>query len=253
MSWYDGDWKRRSAIIIDNHSGASQIDVEAVIPTDWPTFWDNVLSSGDDVRVTLSDGFTLADYQLNSWNYANKTGKIQINDMAASSTTAAVVAYVYWDNAAAASAAGSFTVSAPKTGYIENQSPGSGSSPIIRCRPETPGASNPRTEISKASAEEIHVWWDLRRVLARRAIPYENSNNHEGVDTVTYDVLTGNQSQAAMIDLSSIRQVGSYIRTTIKFGSSDSNYLAKLTVTTDLGRVLDFRCTVRVKDVAEPT
>ena len=39
---------------------------------------------------------------------------------------------------------------------------------------------------------------------------------------------------------------------TIKGGASGTNYVAILTVVTTEGRVLDFRCAVRVNDVTEP-
>jgi len=251
-SWYDKDFSHRASILVDNHGGSNPCDVEVVIPIDFPEFWDVVDSSGNDVYVTLPDGFNLATFKLASWDYAANTGTIHIDNAVASSTAAGLAFYVYWGKANAASAQTAFQVSSAKTGYIETGLPGSGSAPVIACRPEEIGATNPRTQIAKASTEDVYIWWDLSRVLARRRVPYNNRKSLEGVDNVRYQVQAGGQAQASMSDNTSIRKIGNAIRTTIKGGASGSNYVAILTVVTTTGRVLDFRCTIRVGDVTEP-
>ena len=254
MSWYDSDFSHRAAISINNHGGSNPCDVLVALPSDWPEFWDVVLSSGNDVYVTLSDGITLASYKLDNWDYAAKTANIHIDNFQASSTAAALTMWVYWGKAGASSGQTAFTLGgSPKSRIIELQTPGSGSSPVVTCRPELPGATNPRSEISKASTEDIFVWWDLSRVFARRKIPYQNRRTLESVDNARYLVQAQGSAVTSMSDNASIRQVGSFVRTTIKGGSSGTNYVAILTVVTDAGRVLDFRCTVRVNDVTEPS
>ena len=251
-SWYDKDFSHRASILVDNHGGSNPCDVEVVIPIDFPEFWDVVDSSGNDVYVTLPDVFNLATFKLASWDYAANTGTIHIDNAVASSTAAGLAFYVYWGKANASSAQTAFTVSSAKTGYIETGLPGSGSAPVIACRPEEIGATNPRTQIAKASTEDVYIWWDLSRVLARRRVPYNNRKSLEGVDNVRYQVQAGGQAQASMSDNTSIRKIGNAIRTTIKGGASGTNYVAILTVVTTTGRILDFRCTIRVGDVTEP-
>ena len=251
-SWYDKDFSHRASILVDNHGGSNPCDVEVVIPIDFPEFWDVVDSSGNDVYVTLPDGFNLATFKLASWDYAANTGTIHIDNAVASSTAAGLAFYVYWGKANASSAQTAFTVSSAKPGYIETGLPGSGSAPVIACRPEEIGATNPRTQIAKASTEDVYIWWDLSRVLARRRVPYNNRKSLEGVDNVRYQVQAGGQAQASMSDNTSIRKIGNAIRTTIKGGASGTNYVAILTVVTTTGRILDFRCTIRVGDVTEP-
>jgi len=251
-SWYDKDFSHRASILVDNHGGSNPCDIEVVIPIDFPEFWDVVQSSGNDVYVTLADGFNLATWKLASWDYAANTGTIHIDNAVASSTAAGLAFYVYWGKATASSGQTAFTVSSPKTGYIETGIPGSGSSPVIHCRPEQVGATTPRTQIAKASTEDIFVYWDLTPVLARRRVRYNNRKGLEGVDNVRYQVQASGQTQASMSDNTSIRKIGNAIRTTIKGGASGTNYVAILTVVTTEGRVLDFRCAVRVNDVTEP-
>ena len=239
MSWYSSDFSHREAISVDNHGGSNPCDIEVVIPIDWPEFWDVVQASGNDVYVTRDDGINTVSFKLDSWNYAAKTGNIHIDNFTASST--------------ASSAQTALTVSNPKTGFIETHQPGTGSSPVIPCQPEAPGATNPRAEVSKASTEDIFIWWDLSRVLARRDFPYQNRRNLEEIQNVRYLVQQQGSTISGMSDNTSIRQVGNLVRTTIKGGSSGTNAVAILTVVTDAGRVLDFRCTIRVNDVTEPT
>ena len=254
MYWYSSDFSHRAAIIIDNHGGSNTIEATVPIPEEWPEFWDLVLSSGNDVVVTNADGVTVAAYKLASWDYAANTGTIEIDAFGASSSAAGIACWVYWGKTGASSQQTAFTHSTtPKTGTIQIAVPGSGSSPVVSCRPEPPGATSPRTEIAKASGEDIHVWWDLSRVLARRSVPYQNTRHLEEVDNVRYTVESQGSAVTSMSDNASICQVGSFIRTTVKGGSSGSNYVAILTVITDSTRVLDFRCAVRVNDVTEPT
>ena len=253
MSWYSSYFSHREAISVDNHGGSNPCDIEVVIPIDWPEFWDVVQSSGNDVYVTRDDGINTVSFKLDSFNYSAKTGNIHIDNFTASSTAAALTLWVYWGNPTASSAQTAFTVSNPKTGFIETHQPGTGSSPVIPCQPEAPGATNPRAEVSKASTEDIFIWWDLSRVLARRDFPYQNRRNLEEIQNVRYLVQQQGSTISGMSDNTSIRQVGNFVRTTIKGGSSGSNAVAILTVVTDAGRVLDFRCTIRVNDVTEPT
>jgi hypothetical protein len=254
MSWYSSDYSHRAAVSVNNHGGTNTIEVSIVIPSEWPEFWDLVLSSGNDVVVTEGNGTTVTTYKLASWDYAAKTGTIHVDNLGASSTGAALTLWVYWGKTGASSQQSSFTHSTtPKTGTIQIAVPGSGSSPIVSCRPEPPGATSPRTEIAKASGEDIHVWWDLSRVLSRRRIPYQNTRHLEEVDNVRYTVESQGSAVTSMSDNASICQVGDFIRTTIKGGSSGTNYVAILTVITDETRVLDFRCAIRVSDVTEPT
>lgn len=256
MSWYDADWSHRAPIMIDNFAGVAQTDVTIAVPSDFPRFWENVdtANSGADIRVTDADGNTLLDFDVVSFNASTRTVTINIDNLSTSSNDAALVAWLYWGATGKTTAAVSFTPGTTKTGYIELTVPGSGTQRLVRCAPEAPGATNPRTEISKGSAEEIHLWWDLSKVLGIRSIPEQGKRFLDEVSNVTYDITAQGQAQNAMEDKGQTRMVGNgFIRTTIKGGSSGTNYLVSLVVELVSGRILDFRATVRVKDVSEPT
>jgi hypothetical protein len=254
MTWYDKDWNRRAAILVDNHAGSSQIDIDAALPSDWPNFWDNVQTNGEDVRVTDGAGTALT-YQLVSFNSTTKVGNVQVDDYSAPSSTAGVVVWIYWDNANAADAQGSFTASTPKSGYVALGQPGSGSEYVINGLPEAAGVDNSRTILSKHPDEVIHVWWNLTPSLLKRRVQNEESLLLEEVDTATYSVLNDQDvAQAGMIDTTSVRALHpGWVRTTIQAGADDTNYVAKLTVKTTELRTLTFHATVKVRTIHAPT
>lgn len=255
MSWLDSDWTRRAAISIDNHAGASQEDITLAIQSDFPEFWDNVQpAAGADIRVTAADGTTLLTYQLVGFNSTTKVCTVQVDNMPLP-TAATCVAWLYWGYTNASSAAGSFTISgSEKTGTLEVSVPGSGTEVVIPCRPEAPGATVPRAEIGKQTAEELHVWWDLSRVLVQRGKRHENSRLLEEIESVEFNVSTGGVTQTAMMDNDEDRLVHPhFIRTTVKAGTTATNYLLKMTVITTGGRTIQCLASLRVKNAAEPS
>lgn len=262
MSWMDKNWTHRAAVAVDNSAAsATQEDVTITLPSEWPEFWGNVKSAGEDVRVTDADGVTLEAYKLVSFNSTTRTGTIQVDavglvDLSLSNAAvASVMVWVYWGNAAAASTAATFTISAsPKTGHIQVGTPGSGSQRVVMARPETPGSTNPRTEVHKMSGETIHLWWNLAGALASRHIPSQGSRTFEEIHNVRYSLETAGNPVGAMAAAVDTRFAGpGWVRTTIKAGASGTNYVAILLVEFTEGRSLDFRTTIRVKDVTEPT
>lgn len=255
MSWFDDNYTHRAAVAIANGND-STVDVTIILPTDWPLFWDSVLSTGYDLRVVNSDGITALDFHRAAWNYSAKTGTINIDNATIGAVNGATVVWIYWGYASASDASSSFTLAnTAKTGTIEVGTPGGGSQLLVKAQAQSAGATSPRTEITKASAEVLFLWWDLSSVLSRRTTPHEGSRLLEEIETATYDVITGQSSTlGAMGALSSIRVVHPfYVRTTIQAGASGTNYYSKLSVTTTGGRTLDFRVGIRVKDVIEPT
>ena len=127
------------------------------MPSTYAQFWDEIQADGDDVRVTLADGVTLASYKIHGFNYSNKVVNVHVNDVTVNSADAAVVLWLYWNNASAADAASTFTIASEKDGYLEMGVPGTGSHPVIPCRGESPGATVPRYQVGKQAAEDLHL------------------------------------------------------------------------------------------------
>ena len=253
MSWFDSSWKRRAAITVNNHSGANTIDIEVSVPSTYAQFWDEIQADGDDVRVTLADGVTLATYKIDSFNYSNKVVNVHVDNVAASSADAAVVLWLYWNNASAASAVSTFTTSSAKTGYLEMGVPGTGSHPVIPCRGESPGATVPRYQVGKQAAEDLHLWFNLSGVLNKRGARFQGSQLLEEIDYFTYTQSTGGGAVNATIDTAEHRLVHPhFVRVTSKAGASGTNYVGKLTVATTEGRLINCLVGVLVQDAAEP-
>jgi len=261
VSWYSSSWTHRAPFSVDNHASAqASADVSIVLPNDWPEFWDNVQANGNDIRVTRQDGGTLEVFDLESFNATTRVGTIEVKDKSlvdldSSTAVSAVAGFIYWGNADASSGETTFTINGnAKTGSVVVGVPGSGSQRTVNCRPEAPGATSPRTEIAKISGEEIHLWWDLSGVLARRRMPFQNNAAFEEIHNVTYQVDNNGSAQAGLITTSDIRIASPFfVRTTIKAGSSGTNYVARLLVEVTGGRKLEFQCTIRVQDPVEPS
>ena len=250
MSWFDSGWSHRQALVIDNLSGAATIDATAALPADFAPFWDNVQATGNDIRVTLADGRTLATFDLDGWNHANKVGTIEIDNLSASSSDAMLVLWVYWGNGTAPAATTSFTPSTPKAGYFVPDCMPAGY--LVTAAPTRPGNAKPAQRVQKTVAEEIHVWWDLRGMLSRRNSAYNGSPLCEEIDNIALDVSTGGASQASMFDENETRVLTpGLIRTSIKGGQDNTDYTISLTVVTTEGKTLNPRALLLVRNIDE--
>lgn len=249
MSWYDTSWTRRAAIVFDNTGGASPIDGTLSLPKDFPDFWDNVLASGNDVRVTDADGFTLLTYDLDAFNTTTKVGTIEIDAYAPGSSDAMVVAWLYWGNSGAADARTVFAPAAAKTGSVETHTAGT---PVIKVQPERPGEARPRNQISKNSNETIWVWFDFADLLLKRDVAFNGSMLAEEVDYIDVRVDLAGVSQAAMVTRGITRlKHPALVRVEIKAGADGSDYTVICFLTTTLGRVLRGLAWLKVRNVDE--
>jgi hypothetical protein len=235
------------------------VDISAAIPPDWPSFWDHVDSAGNEIRITDGAGVLLT-HQIDSWNYAAKTGTIEIDNYDSPNVAAAIIIWIYWDNDSnPASGAGSFTIStspAPRTGTIEIGNPGSGSEYVINARPEPSGATNSRNILAKTASEIQHIWWNLFPILMKRRTAGAGSLLLEEMETATYTVThsDGTNTSAAMGITGSMRSLHpAWVLTPVQAGTDTANYVVALTVTTTAGRTLNFHTTIKVRDIDAPT
>lgn len=256
MTWFDKDWNRRAPVTVDLHGGSGTVDLDTAIPPDWPNFWDHVqVAAGADIRMADGAGNPLT-YKIVGWNHSTRTANVAVNNWLAPNVTRNVQAWLYWDNAAAADASTVFTPGGlAAAGIIEIGSPGTGSEGIVICRREAPGADNSRTIISKHPDDITHIWWNVMPALMKRRVANQESLLLEEVESATYEVLnTSDVAQAGMIETDKMRSLHpGWIRTTIKDGADDTNYVAKLTVGTTLARKLTFHATIKVRKIHAPT
>ena len=245
MAWFDSAWSHRLEVAV-NASGSGSFDVTITIGSALSRFWDEVLSSGADIRVTYGDGKTVGlVYQLQTWDYANKSAVIEVQAFSAGTTNAAVhQLHIYCGNAAASSGAGSFTALLPMPG-----------------RPQ-PGEATPRVIVQKSTNETITLWFDINPVLASAVRNVGGRNLYEEIAYVTLDVELGGSSQAALFDLAFIRFVGRSVRVQVKAGVVNTDYTVLFAIavatpnepvnaTTAPVRVEEHRIILRIKDPDE--
>jgi hypothetical protein len=256
MTWFDKDWNRRAPVTVDLHLGSGTVDLDIDLALAGPNFWDNVqVAAGNDIRMADGSGAPLT-YKILNWNHATRTGNVIVNNWEAPNVSRNVQAWLYWDNSNASAGGSVFTPAGlAADGIIEIGSPGTGSESIVVGRREAPGADNSRTVISKHPDDITHIWWNVLPALMKRRVAEAESLLLEEVESATYAVLnTSDVAQGGMIETNTMRSLHpGWIRTTIKDGADDTNYVAKLTVGTTLGRKLTFHATVKVRKIHAPT
>ncbi|MBI4713328.1 MAG: DUF2341 domain-containing protein, partial [Planctomycetes bacterium] len=99
-------WDNRSPIVITETSGALLTNYQVLIEIQGsnpanPNYIDfaKVLANGDDIRFTKSDGSTLLDYWIESWDDVGLTAKIWVEVDSLPASTATTI-YVYYNNPA---------------------------------------------------------------------------------------------------------------------------------------------------------
>lgn len=244
MSWLNDVWRRRIPITVDNNSGSATIDVSIVLPSAFPSFWDEVDSAGDEIRITDSDGVTLLTYQLSAWTYSSKTATIQIDNWSPASADATVVCWLYWSSTSAqGNAEGSFTATAPKTGTVIPCTPPP-ACPVILAR-GLPGNSDvPSASYSWPVGQDGPVLFDLAGVLATHIGLYNGKANDEEVSAITIESRTNGTPDGSLNTPSKTRMIEMAGRPLILMwldgGSDGTNYVDEISVTTTLGRELVF-------------
>jgi hypothetical protein len=249
MSWYDTSWRFRAPVAINNLSGASPIDISFVIPTDHP-FWDDVLSSGNDIRVTDADGRNVLAYQLATWTHASKAGVIEVDGYTPPDADSMCLIWIYWGNAGAAAASGSFTASSAKTGTMDPISVPRQN--VFTVSPNSPGATQPQNVITKGTAETVFAWLDFSSYLIKRPVQFGGSNFGEEIDSVAFQVFYGVSDETGVYDETQTRFYHpALVRLQLQAGTDGRDYTVSATVKLTSGRVVNPRILLKVKNVNE--
>lgn len=256
MSWSRSDGMSplfRVALTVDSSASAASGDVEIEIPVAFSHFWKNIDSSGNELRVTASDGESLLIYQLKAgFSKADRVGYIQIDNFAPSEAATFQI-WLYYGMEGAASKAGSFVYAASKSGYLYAGAPGA----AIRGVPQRPGDTTPREVVSKGAAEQRWVWFDLSALLQGRFSAADGFPQFEELHSVTYAVYAAGVAQAGMVDAASPRFVeGRFVQVLVKGGTTGTDYTIVVTVKTRIppitaAQVVEVRALLKVRDVQE--
>ncbi len=273
MAWLEG-YNRRALINVRTSAGSpaaghAQFDV----PDTWDDFWDAIDSSGEGVRVTRADGVKLMfdpAWGLNSttaFSKANKEGTLcfgsfDVDSVAiiGSGQNVPGVFWLYYDP----DTVDPFVTNPTITANVYDVSlvqvaPGV---PVFTAGATSPGTTTPADEVGKKTAEEVRIWWDITGLLDRSDTTANDRTEFEEWRELRFDVETGGASQASMLDLADncfAEQNGRhYAVTTVKAGTTATDYTAILTVDTTAPhlsnaarRTLEYRALVKVNDPDE--
>ena len=255
-------WSAKIAIAVDGTALGSPAnkDVEVAIPATLEAFWDNVDSSGYQIRVTSADGVTLLEWgRTGTFSKTNRTGGLKILGASGSPTWQAQVAtnilWLYVGNASIVSDAASATAtSSPLTGYLSSQAPRS----VIPVIPEPAGRTAPVNEVSIKTTEALQVWFDLSDRLGKLREPTAGSDEFEELSLVNLSGLDdgGAATVWAPTKTKVVYDGGLYIRCTLDASGLTSGdvvtALATFTTTSPEGsgdaQTIEQRLLVRVLD-----
>lgn len=274
MGWLSSNFRKRLPITVINTSGGATIDFNCTLEKDLDQFWELIDNDGEELRITLADGITLATYAVDdgsggAFDATNKLGRIRVDGVATGSTAnEALLFWLYYDTETTeGDGAGSVTITSAETGYIERGAPAWAIVTVRRPRTDT---DRPPAIFHKDSTETYHVWLDLTEALERRSLPFANRYVYEEVRRVTYRVVNNASSeQAAMVDRAGVRFVEAideqnarrkrfYVRLPLTGGADDTNYTLQASIMTVIPpsntthRTIRTGAGIKVRDLVEP-
>lgn len=249
MGWYDSNYRFRVPITVYHATGGTR-DVRITVPKSWDRFWNSIESTGYDIRVTSSDGLTLVSYMLQSFTYASRVGVIDLDNVSLAAADTNTVFWLYFEYSAAASAASVFTGASVVTGVIFPAFSAGGR--LFKYGGERPGVTKPLIDVQKLPNERVMLWIDFLSVLVSAIGGGQYHQNFDEIAQISVDVQAAASSQAAMVDQSETVLVGrTLVGAYVKAGTSGTNYVLIVKITTSEGYIYEQRAKVRVYSVAE--
>jgi hypothetical protein len=272
MAWLDENWVYRMPLTIANHSGVAAPECTLTISPQNGKFFENVLSSFNDVRLTAADGVTLLDWAFDGGtpSKTNRTCSFHIASTNHNVSTlygqaaqsASVGAFLYWGNVESNLASGAnnsvnITVNGAKVVKQSLNAPGSSDTTYtLECYSPTPDQQYPRHRIRKQVNDATYIYWDLGGCVGNLPRANQQSLRNEEiayVQTVIYDQ-DGNDTTSAMTTLNDIRLLdNSVIEMPIKAGTHEKRYIIIMTIglVDESGRIrtLDQRATLLVENL----
>ena len=255
MSWYHANSRYRVPIAIDNNGGAATIDATLTIPPDFGLFWNQVATNGHDIKVTDSNGYTELAWRRATWDHAARSGVIEINDWSPDSSSATVIAWLYFGETSPTDSSGSFSVTSAKTGSVLAGKPPPGAV-IVKAVPLAFDSAVPQTRYAWPPGQSGYVIFDITAHLARQAGPLEDHGELEEVAAVVVATRNGGQAYAGGNTPAKTR-VSQYDGRALVWmfltgGVDDNDYIDEITVTTSLGRVFLFSALRKAETAEEP-
>lgn len=249
--WYDSSWKRRHPIAVDAVTGTDSgtVDVEVPVLAEWDWFWDGVQdqTNGYDIIVCGSDGVTLLNFAYSGLNFATRTLTIQIDGLVLAGTGKMECIWLYWYKTSPSDLTSAVTITSPLDGHIEVAGPSGGY--LTSFSQEQVDATAPTVQWQKKSTETLYGWVDLSPALSLAGETYNGFFEYEGIRYVTCAEFTPGQLTVTDAGTRYTYYQGRlWVLALISAGASGTDDGVKYTITTTLGRVLDFRVGVTIDD-----
>lgn len=269
MAWMDEDWDYRMPLAGHN-TGISAPDAHVVLSAAHKHFWDNVLSTSYDIRITSGTGHITTQYERTSWDYANRAATLELFDgetlFASPGTEGIEIIWLYYGNAAASDTALAITSIIDFDFLAYPLDPRTDPSRIVVWTPQTRGQTEPPITITKGESEQILIWFDVSAMLHTAENDFEGSIVLEHIKHFWYDVLDGGVSQSAMFDFSKAQVYQTehgkgglgrmFLGCFVKAGTAGDEVTVRIlayTSVTSAGtrRVLEGRCILKIQEPAD--
>lgn len=270
MSWYDSNYRRRTAISVPNTAGSATADVDVTIPEDWDEFWDTIDTAGANLRLTGPDGRTLLTYDVDkpgggAFSKSGRSGRIRIDGAALVGTANYTsLLWLYWDpEDTVTDGSSAVTISGALDGYLELGRP---TRRAVVVQPHPPGLDRPQTLDSKSSTAAEHYWADVAAILEVYRRPVEERLCYEEIAGVLVASLDDTGAAAALhshtdtrfVEVDQGRGRRMLIRLKLSGGTNGERYTAGLVISTrtpassSAHRTITHRFGLAVVDALEP-
>jgi|GEM_PF-6580416 len=249
--WYDENWGWRRSLTVDNAADNGVRDVEWTPEDDWDDFWANLEDTTNawDVVIVDPQSGDVLDFHWNGLDVANRAGSVRIDNATIPQSVSHL--YVYWSRPSPPDQTTSFVFAEGATAHAVLDVPAAYDLVV------SVGAARdedvPADVLVKRSAEQVHFWLDLSDALRRRRSAHQGSRGFETVQTVTMTIQRNGDDENTMFTVGDLRVAdeGRMVRVPVVGGTDDEDYVAIITITTTLGRVLQPHVLVQVRDPAE--
>lgn len=262
MAWLNEVWQSRAAISM-SCNGTNPSDFNITIPPEWDDFWDVIDASGNELRVTFSDGTEVLDYDVDdgaggAFDATNRLGRIRIDGAAQPVITGTVCFWIYYKSSSTqGDGSVAVTITSARSGYIVLTVPGKDAFVWTQ---QTPGLARPRDSITKGSAEKRHVWVAVGRAFSRLFGPGNGASVGEEAYYAKVQVVdSGGSDAASMYSATSPRFVWVkgrlWVRVTVEGGTDGANYTIIATIASydpvvvEAAQILEQRIAVAVRDL----
>ena len=252
MAWLDSSWSTRIPVFVDKLSaGVSTEDLTFTVPVEMSVFWDNVESTGFDIRVTDADGTTALTWQRQSFTKASFTCVLEVDDWTPPLADSMAQIWIYTGNSGASDTSGSFTAASARTGHLTALKP---CGRVLTWSPPTPGVTKPPLQVSVSTLEDARPWIDVSAGLCNLDRKSQGRLEGEEILWVTQEIHSSGSDTSARYNETTMRRFDrGFIRLHIESDqlTSGTDYTLSLKVGTTEGRILNPRVLIRCQDVAE--